>query len=636
VISDWTAINETTGVESVKAGCDIEMPGPTKWRGPRVFEAIKNGQISPEEVKRAAANVLKLVQRTKGFNCSSAEASEQTDDNEALQQIIRTAGAEGIVLLKNENNILPIKQAKTIAIIGPNAKRCIAGGGGSAKVNPYYLISPFDGIKAATNAEMLYAQGCDTSKWLPLASKHCTTPTGEPGVTIEYYKGDKFIGEPFATQHKASTDLYLWDSAPKEVLPAYSFRVKTTLCPTTSGIHTFGFSSVGPGRLFLNEKLFIDNWDWTEEGEAMFGNSDDVLKSIHLEQNEPVEILVESTSEARPLSKIAKAGTHGYGGCRIGYQEEQTTDLLAEAVTIAKEADVAIIVVGLDNEWESEGYDRKTIALPKNGSQDALITAVLAANPNTIVVNQSGSPIAMPWADSAPAILQAWYQGQEAGNALADVLFGKASPSGKLPTTFPKRLEDCPAVGPERWGGVDGKVRYDEGVFVGYRHYEKNQVEPLWPFGHGLSYTNFVYGDARIDKTVLEEAEDGLTVSVVITNTGTVAGSDIVQAYVRDVEASLPRPEKELQAFAKVHIEPYQSETVRLRLDKYSVGFYDTKAGSWVAEKGDFEVLIGASSVDIRYVNLSDRMNVFVVSTNGRVIRCKVSFEVQKSFSWIL
>jgi beta-glucosidase len=388
-------------------------------------------------------------------------------------------------------------------------------------------------------------------------------------------------------------------------LPDYSFKVKTTLTPQSTGKHSFSFASVGPGRMFINGELFIDNWDWTEEGEAMFSASEDVLKSIALESGKPVQILIESTNEVRPASKVSVLGRrYDYGGCRIGYQEEDKIDRIQEAVDAAKSADVAILVVGLDAEWESEGYDRQTMDLPKNGSQDRLIEAVLAANPRTVVVNQSGTPITMPWVHKAPAILQAWYQGQEAGNALADVLFGNASPSGKLPTTFPVRIEDNPAY--HNWPGENLKTVYGEGIYVGYRHYERAKIAPLFPFGHGLTYTTFTYGTPMLNTTTLSESQD-ITISVSITNTGSVAAHEIVQAYVKDVKSTLPRPEKELQAFAKVLLHPGETKDVVLKLDKYSVGYFDTslgEGGMWIAEEGRFEVLIGASSVDIRYVVL--------------------------------
>ncbi|KAF2118271.1 glycoside hydrolase superfamily [Lophiotrema nucula] len=612
IMSDWTGTYATG--PSIRAGVDLEMPGPSKWRKlDQVMEALEKGEVTREQIERAAGNVLYLVDRTKGLD-GPPEPPEKANNNPETSNLIRQAGIEGLTLLKNENNVLPIRNAKKIALIGPNVKRSIACGGGSAGVNPYYLTTPWDGIQSRFDGEVTFAKGVDSSKWLPLASPYCTAPDGQSGVRLEYYRGDRFKGEPTVVQHKASTDLWLWDSAPKDVLPDYSFRVKTIITPKTTGNHTFSFASVGPGRVFINGELFIDNWDWTEEGEAMFSASDDVLKSIHLEEGKPVEFLVESTNEVRPASKVSVLGRkYDYGGCRIGYQEEDKIDRLQEAADAAREADVAVLVVGLDAEWESEGYDRQTMDLPKNGSQDRLIEAVIAANPRTIVVNQSGTPITMPWVDQAPAIIQAWYQGMEAGNALADVLFGNQSPSGKLPTTFPRRIEDNPAY--NNWPGENLKTVYGEGIYIGYRHYERANIAPLFPFGHGLTYTTFEYGEPTINNTVLSESSD-ITVSVPVTNTGSTAAYEIVQGYVRDIKSRIPRPEKELQAFGKVLLQPGETKTVDLKLNKYSVGYFDTslsQTGAWIAEEGAFELLIGASSADIR----------------------QVSFEVKESFQWI-
>jgi beta-glucosidase len=511
VISDWTGTYATA--PSIRAGVEIEMPGPTKWRQvTQVEEALEKNEITREEIESAAGNVLYLVERTKGLNDQTPEPREQSIDNEETRKLILQASIEGLTLLKNEGDVLPIRNAKKIALIGPNVKRAIVHGGGSAGLNPYYRISPWDGLRDRFDGEVMFAQGCDSSKWLPLAAPYCTTPDGHQGVRLEYYYGDKFEGEPAVVQHKRNTDLWLWDSAPKTVLPAYSFKVKAVITPKSTGNHTFSFASVGPGRVFLDGEVLIDNWDWKEDGEAMFSASKDKLQSIELEEGKSYELLVESTNEVRPASKASVIGRqYDYGGCRIGYQEEDKIDRLQEATEVARDADVAVLVVGLDAEWESEGYDRDSMDLPKDGSQDRLIEAVLQANPRTVVVNQSGTPVTMPWAYRAPAILQAWYQGQEAGHALADVLLGNASPSGKLPTTFPVRLEDNPSY--HNWPGENLKTVYGEGIYIGYRHYERSKIVPLFPFGHGLTYTTFAYGAPVISSSVLS-ASSSLTITV--------------------------------------------------------------------------------------------------------------------------
>ena len=600
IMSDWNGVSSVA--ESISAGCDLEMPGPTQWRGQRALDAIRDGRLNHSAVERCAANVIHLVGRTRGLG-GPRESPERADDNPERRELIRRAGHEGLTLLKNEN-ILPLTDSvKTIALIGPNVKRAIAGGGGSASLTPYYTTTPFEGFQKVFQSEILYAQGCDTSKRLPLASEaDCTTPSGEPGVVLEYYKGHHLKGIPAHVQHKKTTDLLLWDSAPADILSEYSFKVKFSITPSKTGLHTIGFMSVGPGRLFVNQELFIDNWDWTAEGEAIFGGSTDVVKKIYLESGVKIDIRLESNNEIRPRSKKSSEGPkRAYGGCRIGYEEEQTEDsanlLLQEAIDTAKKADVAVVCVGLDGEWESEGYDRQTMDLPRNGNQDRLVEAIVKANPRTVVVNQSGTPVTMPWADRVPAILQAWYQGQEAGRALADVLLGHVSPSGKLPVTFPRSIKDNPAY--HNWPGENDEVVYGEGLFVGYRHYDAVEIAPLFPFGHGLSYGKFEYSNLHLSTRTMSENEN-ILVSLSVKNVGPTAASEIVQAYVKDPESRLARPEKELKAFAKVHLSSGQEKSVSLALDKYSVGYYDTSLKAWIAEEGKFELLVGASSVDVR------------------------------------
>jgi beta-glucosidase len=437
VVSDWGGTNST--VDALKAGCDIEFPFSTKWRFEKVLKAVQDGKLTRDDIDRAAENVLTLVERTKGADMSAEEA-EREDNRAETRALIRQAGVEGLTLLKNEGAILPInpKTAK-VAVIGPNANRAIAGGGGSASLNPYYNTLPLDSIRAVAEQDITYAQGCHIYKWLPVASPFCTDKTGKPGVTLEWFSGDRFEGKVVVQQRRTNTDLFLWDSAPlAELGPEWSAVATTYITPTETGKHTISYMSVGPGKLYVDGKLALDLWDWTEEGEAMFDGSIDYMVDVDMEAGQPVELRVEMTNELRPISKQKVFNmTHRYGGCRIGFKQSDAIDYLQEAIDAAKAADVAVVIVGLDAEWESEGYDRKTMDLPSDGSQDRLVEAVVKANPRTVVVNQSGSPVTMPWADRVPTILQAWYQGQEAGNALADVLFGLKNPSGKLPVSQP-------------------------------------------------------------------------------------------------------------------------------------------------------------------------------------------------------
>ncbi|KAL2200046.1 glycoside hydrolase superfamily [Corynascus similis CBS 632.67] len=612
VMSDWGAVNST--VESIKAGCDIEFPYSDKWRFGKVLDALRDGKLSEADIDRAAENVLTLVERTKGSDLTP-EAEEREDNREETRNLIREAGVQGLTLLKNEGSLLPLDPATAkVAVIGPNANRAIAWGGGSASLNPYYTTLPLDSIRKVAKQPVTFSQGCHIHKWLPVASPYCSDKTGKQGVSIEWFKGDKFEGQPVVIQRRTNTDLFVWDSAPlAQVGPQWSAIVTTYLTPPTTGKHTISFMSVGPGKLYVNGKLALDLWYWTEEGEAMFDGSADYLVDVEMQAGRPVELRVEMTNELRPVSKQKEFNmTHKYGGCRIGFKPEDKVDYLQEAVDAARAADVAVVIVGLDAEWESEGYDRKNMDLPADGSQDRLIEAVLKANPRTVVVNQSGSPVTMPWADRVPTILQAWYQGQEAGNALADVLFGFANPSGKLPTTFPRRLEDTPAY--HNWPGENLDVIYGEGMYMGYRHYDRVGVAPLFPFGHGLSYTTFEYGRPSLSSRVLTADGEPIELVVGVSNVGSVRGLETVQVYVRDDKSRLPRPEKELVAFEKVELEAGETKHLRIPLDKYAVGYYDTALGRWVAEEGTFRALVAASAADVKY---------------------EVSFEVKETFTWI-
>jgi len=263
---------------------------------------------------------------------------------------------------------------------------------------------------------------------------------------------------------------------------------------------------------------------------------------------------------------------------------------------LAKESDATILVVGLNHDWESEGFDRKDLELP--GLINRLVSEVLHADPNTVVVNQSGTPVTMPWVDDAPTLLQAFYGGNELGNGLADVIFGKVNPSGKLALTFPKRLEDTPSYpsfGDK--GEVYGRILYNEGIYVGYRSYEIRELAPLFSFGHGLSYTSFAYADLS---TTTISAGGTFSVSFTITNKGTVSGSEIAQVYIAAPQSSVPRPVKELKGFSKVFLRPGESKEVTIGLERDAISYYDDRQMAWVVEKGIFEVLVAASAIDVK------------------------------------
>jgi len=280
-----------------------------------------------------------------------------------------------------------------------------------------------------------------------------------------------------------------------------------------------------------------------------------------------------------------------------GYSLTDDADftMIEAAARLAAEADVAVVLAGLPLHYESEGIDRHHIDLPP--SHNRLIEAIADRQPNTVVVLTNGSAVAMPWVDSVPAVIEAWLGGQAGAGAVADVVFGKVNPSGKLAETFPVRLEDTPAF--LNFPAEDGEVLYGERVFVGYRYYDKRKIAPLFPFGHGLSYTDFSYSDLEVSSERLSD-KDSLTVAFTVTNSGDIAGKEVVQLYVKDVEASVQRPEKELRGFHKLELAPGESREVRFVLSDRDFSFYSTRHGRWIAESGDYQLLVGASSRDIR------------------------------------
>jgi beta-glucosidase len=367
---------------------------------------------------------------------------------------------------------------------------------------------------------------------------------------------------------------------------SFSVRLTGQFTAPKTGTYTFSLLSVGLSRLYIDDEEVIDNWTEQIPGEHFFGRaSQEMTFEVAMQAGQSYALKVEYRREKASMIAALRLG------CLLPIAE----DALDQAASRAAAADVALVFVGTSDEWESEGFDRPNLELP--GEQAALVEKVAAANPRTVVILNTGSPHAMPWLDKVAGVVQAWFCGQECGNAIADVLFGDVNPSGKLPQTFPKRLEDNPAF--INYPGETGQVHYGEGLFVGYRYYDKKKIEPLFPFGYGLSYTTFAYSNLSLNAAEYNFGDD-IQVRVAVTNTGQREGKEVVQLYVRDVESSLMRPQKELKAFKKVALKPGESQTVEFALDRRALSFYDPQKQGWVAEVGEFEILIGSSSQDIR------------------------------------
>ncbi len=575
VMSDWFG---TYGPNVAQGGLDLEMPGPARWMGKHALEAVQQGRVSEEMINDKVYRLLLTMERTGALD-QPALRPEQAIDRPEHRQVARQAATEAIVLLKNNNSILPLgpKRLGPIAVIGALAKWPAERGGGSTRVNPHYVVAPLDAIQSKAGNKVGYAVGCSVHKLPQRLDSHWLIG----GLAAQYFANRNLQGDPVYTETLDKTEVFwLLDTLPQVKLSDFSGRFSGAFTVPESATYEMSLSCVGQGRLFVDGRQVINLWDYDTPTER---DNHYAKCTLELAAGQAHQIVVEYASES----------THDRQHFRLGCIACLPANLMQQAVDLAARSDVAIVFVGLTGEWESEGFDRVDMGLP--GDQARLIERVAAANPNTIVVVNAGSPVSMNWLDKAAAVVQAWYLGQETGNAVADVLFGDVNPSGKLPTTFPKRLQDNPAY--INYPGENGQVYYGEGLFVGYRYYDKKDIAPLFPFGYGLSYTMFEYRHLILDTT-----GDTIRVSVDVQNTGYRAGKEIVQVYVRDVQSRLVRPEKELKAFTKVALEPGETKTVTLTLDQEALSYYDPAVKRWVVEAGEFEVLVGSSSRDIRLV----------------------------------
>jgi beta-glucosidase len=348
-----------------------------------------------------------------------------------------------------------------------------------------------------------------------------------------------------------------------------------------SGAWRLGLESAGRAVLRVDGDLVVDNTN-PSRGTGFYGAG-----------SEPVEVIVDlaaGRSHELAVEVWPRSSSSPIMGARIAASPPDTGDEFERAVDAARAADVAVVVVGSNGQWESEGHDRPDLSLP--GRQRELVEAVLDANPRTIVVVNAGSPVEMPWAERAAAVLMAWYPGEEGADALADIITGASEPTGRLPITFPARVEDGPTgIEGDRYPGVEGRVVYGEDVFVGYRFFETARLAPLFAFGHGLSYGDIVYDEVTITPE---------RVRVRLTNNGERRGTEVVQVYLRALEARVRRPDRELVGFVKVALEAGQQETVEVELDAASFSYWDVDTNGWRTDPGRYEVLVGSSSRDIK------------------------------------
>ena len=571
VVSDWTGVRSTN---SANFSQDLEMPGPVGAWGPKLIAAVQNGEVAESSIDRKVLRILTLAARVGALEGFEGTQPRTVEDGIAF---VREAEAAGTVLVQNDG-ILPITSTpQRIAVIGHNALQARTLGGGSATVIPEKVVTPLDGIRAAfPDAQVDYAVGAVVQSGvaeLPLESL-VNPSTQEPGVLVRFLNSGK---ELYREDRRSTALVWFGSSAP--IMESDLVELSTIWTPDETGTVLLGFAAVGhivvkvDGEVFFEKDAPVDS---DELGAAIMSPTA-YTSELEVVAGRPVEITYEYRRQVDEALGGAMAFSFGLEASNAGEAE-----LVAEAASMAKDADLVILVVGTNSAVESEGFDRTDLDLP--GNQDALARAVLAANDRTIVVVNSGSPVVLPWSGDAAAVLLAWFGGQEMGNALADVLTGAVEPGGRLPTTWPAAFADVPVTDVTP---VGGKVRYDEGIHIGYRAWLKAGQTPAWPFGFGLGYTSW---------SITDVAVDGLTVSASVTNTGDRAGKQVVQVYASRPSSAIDRPVRWLAGWATVFAGA--GETVAVSIEIPRRAFADWNDG-WQYEPGDYTLSVGTSVLDL-------------------------------------
>ena len=577
------------------------MPGPTRWRGEALPHAVTSNKIKPRVLDERVRAVLQTV-KVSARSGIQQNAPESILNRPQDRMLLRRTAAESICLLKNEHHTLPLDKSKPVAIIGPNAKMAAYSGGGSASLLPYYIVTPYDGMASQASSDVYYALGSYGHKELPLLGTRLKTRDGKPGFSFRVFDKPATDSDRkmYEESHLTNSSMLLFDhKIPNLNGPLYYIDIEGLFVPAEDGIYDLGLTVEGTARLFVDGRLVVDNATRQRPGTAFFGNGTvEETAEVDLKAGQAYVIKVEFGTA--PTSTLEKHGTvsFGPGGLRIGGCKRLDPEaVISEAVKLASRIKQVVLFAGLNADWEGEGSDRPDMDSPAN--IDKLIERVLAVNPKAVIVLQSGTPVTMPWVDQASSIVQAWFGGNETGNAIADVIWGNVNPCGKLPITFPRRLSENPAFLNFRSEG--GRVIYGEDVYVGYRYYEKLAIQPLFPFGHGLSYTTFRFSNLKLSVSKADARPSSSEALIIVTcsveNSGLRQGAEVAQVYIQQKTPSIARPVKELKGFKKVFLQPGEKQKVQISMErKYACSFWDEARDQWMLEKGQYTVLVGNSS----------------------------------------
>jgi len=579
VVSDWYGSHDT--VASIRAGLTVAMPGPSTIFGERLQAAVEAGEVEVGLVDAQVEDLLRLMDRVRVTE-RDPEQPEETVDDPAERELCRRAVVEGLVLCRNQDGVLPIAARASVAVLGPNAADTRIMGGGSASLQALETRSLLEAL-ADRAASVVHEPGVRIDRLPPpLTEAVLRTPDGEPGLRVDYRDGLDPDSPIVVTDVTPESMLRFFGSTPEGVDPErFHVTVTGTLVPERSGTHLLSAVLTGAGRIEVGDVAVLDDPDRRlPRGPLFFGfGSEEQEATIECEAGVPVPV------------RITTTGRGGYAAIRLGVRAPEPPDLLERAVAAARDADVAVVVVGTNDEWETEGEDRTTIALP--GDQDELVRRVAAANPRTVVVVNAGSPVSMPWVDEVAGVVLAYFGGIEMADGVTDVLLGDADPGGRLPLTYPRALEDTPAW---RWyAPSDGVQHYGEGLLMGYRGFDAAGTEPLFPFGHGLSYGTAEWGEATLSAATVE-AGDGVEVTVPVRATGDRPATVVVQAYLAGPDG-FGRPPKVLAGFTKVTVAPGSEQDVVVAIAPEPFRRWDGEG--WTVDRGGWEVVVAASATDV-------------------------------------
>ncbi len=583
VVSDWGAAKDTAGCAT--GGLDLEMPGPARAFGGALKAALEAGEVSQAVIDDHALRVLRLIERC-GLLEGNPKIARAEGHGPAHRDLARKAAAEAMVLLKNEGGVLPLTDAGSVAVIGALADYPAIQGGGSSQVTPERIVSPLDGLRQrlGNRAKIIFERGIDTEPRIPTMNPRLlATGAGEPGLAARYYASPDFTGAPVFEQVETwFAKLGFGAEAQSEGDAAFSAQWSGVLRPRFTGRHDFEI-------LHSNPEVWLGVDGTLLVGEATPRETEMLFMILPLSRRQ-ASVELEAGREYPIHIRYAQPAAGSIRAFNIfEIKLREPAPEREAAIAAAREAELALVFVGPGTTAETEGMDRASMRLPDE--QNALVEAIAAANANTVVCVNSGGPEEMPWADKVKAIVQCWLPGQEGGHAIADVLTGAVNPSGKLPVTFPRRYEDNSSFLHYPGGS---HVHYGEGLFVGYRHHDALGIDPLFAFGHGLSYTSFALSD--LEAPDLAKAGADFTVTCNLTNTGQRMGAEVVQLYLEHLDPAETMPMRQLKAFAKQQLAPGEQTRVALTVPARAFAWYDVDAGQWTVNPGHYRLHIGTSS----------------------------------------